>query len=383
MDTYDQGMKVRGDLILGGLACLMSLGVLSSIILFTMHRTEYAWTMLIGFTFAGLFHWVFFILHRQFNKEKTYYQHLTAGTVFLLFFLVTVYNPLSYSEMWVYLLFYPIILGLLESKKVYITWSTIFLAFYFIFLFLDPTQVGWVIENALSILSRLLFGVGSVVVGYLMVMNSSVVKTITIHDTETRSKEHVVYLLNTLVPIVETKTQTSRSEIEQASELMKKIVAHFPEERIHDWEIELLSLAHYVSRVQWPDYLFEKGDKLTSYEFKVVQDHCLLGVKLLGNFPAFSKIKEAFINHHERIDGSGYPFNLKEKDISTLSQILGIVETFLAMTKPRAYREEHSIEAVLKEIKEMSGRTYKKKVVEALVKVLETKSSVESERNVS
>ncbi|MDE5414609.1 HD-GYP domain-containing protein [Alkalihalobacterium chitinilyticum] len=384
MSFLTRELKVRGDHILLGLTSLMTLGVIFSLVLYVFTRSDTSLSMLIGFAFCSLFHWAFYCLHRQFNKNTSLLQHITAGTIFLLFFFVTLYNPLNYIEMWVYLLYFPIILGLLENEKVFRVWGALFLVFYSLFLLMDPTlYMNLVVENMMMIVSRFLFGLGSLVFGYLMVKHLTLVKKLTINDTEIQSKEHVVYVLNTLVPIVETKTQTSRSEIDQSSQLMKKMAAHFPEERIEDWEVELLALAHYVSRVQWPDYLFEKGDKLTSYEFKIVQEHCLLGAKLLGNFQAFERIRTAFLNHHERIDGSGYPYGLKERDISVLAQILGIVETFLAMTKPRVYRDEFSLEEAFSEIEEMSGEIFSADIVAALVTSITDEKIEHKDRNIS
>ncbi|MFV8826239.1 HD-GYP domain-containing protein [Alkalihalobacterium sp. APHAB7] len=384
MSSLTHELKIRGDHILLGLTCLMTLGVILSLVLYVITKDNTSLSMLIGFTFCSLFHWAFYCLHRQFNKNTSLLQHITAGTIFLLFFFVALYNPLNYIEMWVYLLYFPIVLGLLENEKVFRVWGALFLVFYSLFLLIDPTlYMNMVVDNMMMIVSRFLFGLGSLVFGFLMVKHLTLVKKLTINDTEIQSKEHVVYVLNTLVPIVETKTQTSRSEIDQSSQLMKKMAAYFPEERIEDWEVELLSLAHYVSRVQWPDYLFEKGDKLTSYEFKTVQEHCLLGAKLLGNFEAFERIRTAFLNHHERIDGSGYPYGLKERDISVLSQILGVVETFLAMTKPRVYRDEFTLDEAFMEIENMSGEKFSADVVAALVTAISDEKIERSDLNIS
>jgi HD-GYP domain-containing protein (c-di-GMP phosphodiesterase class II) len=187
---------------------------------------------------------------------------------------------------------------------------------------------------------------------------------------EQQMKEHIFRVLNTLVPIVESKSQTTRYEITEMSVLMKKVIHKLPEIEVKEWEIELLSLLHYVSRIQWPEYLFEKREKLTEYEFKVVQNHPMLGYQLLGDFKALENVKEAFLKHHEKTDGTGYPHELDGRNIPKLAQVLGIVECFLAMIKPRAYRRSLSIEEALLELKEFNTDGIYQEVLDSLINVV-------------
>nr|WP_255717079.1 HD domain-containing phosphohydrolase [Salipaludibacillus sp. CUR1] len=150
---------------------------------------------------------------------------------------------------------------------------------------------------------------------------------------------------------------------------------YFPEERIQRWEVELLAVIHFVSRVQWPDYLFEKEERLTDIEFEVVKQHCVMGRDIIGEDAAFSRIRTAAEQHHERIDGKGYPYGLGGEEIAVLSQILGITEAYLAMTTSRAYREALSCEEALGQIRKEKGGTFDPNVVNAFLKVMSGKSS--------
>jgi HD-GYP domain-containing protein (c-di-GMP phosphodiesterase class II) len=112
-------------------------------------------------------------------------------------------------------------------------------------------------------------------------------------------------------------------------------------------------ILQYEAEVRWPDYIFEKHDPLTAYERKIVQNHCELGCKLLGDFHSLAHVKEAFFKHHQRKDGSGYPNNRPGDLIPKLAQILGLVEMYLAMIHPRAYHDPKTKEEALAEIQEL------------------------------
>ncbi|WP_163099426.1 HD-GYP domain-containing protein [Peribacillus alkalitolerans] len=183
-------------------------------------------------------------------------------------------------------------------------------------------------------------------------------------------KEHIFHLLNTLVPLVEGKSRTTRNEIHYTSSLMKKLSFTMPEIKVKAWEIELLALLHYVSRVQWPEYIFEKDERLTHYEFGIVKEHCQLGSKLLGEFTEFNNVKHWFLAHHERIDGSGYPKGLKTNEIPPISQVLGIVETYLAMTSKKPYREALSYEAVISELRNLQDVKFDKHLIQQFIFII-------------
>ncbi|MBP1964806.1 HD-GYP domain-containing protein [Paenibacillus aceris] len=78
--------------------------------------------------------------------------------------------------------------------------------------------------------------------------------------------------------------------------------------RVQEWEIDLLSLLHFVSRIKLPDYMFEKEGKLSEFEF--VQEHCYMAKELCEGIPDFQEVEKSFLYHHEKVDGTGYPYCL-------------------------------------------------------------------------
>ena len=77
------------------------------------------------------------------------------------------------------------------------------------------------------------------------------------------------------------------------------------------------------------------------------------------------------LEHHERLDGSGYPQGLRGEGILLEARILGVADVVEAMSSRRPYRPAHDIKKALEEIKEKSGRLFDGRVVEACLKVVE------------
>ncbi len=220
---------------------------------------------------------------------------------------------------------------------------------------------------------------GSFIVGWIILTHVSYLRDGFMEESDDRNKRYVFRMIHSLIPIVERKSQTTAKEIDQMTALIKRIMEEFPDEAIRDWEIQLISLIHYVSRIKWPDYVFEKQGKLTSYEYEIIQEHCFLGRDLFEDHPSFRRVIEAISFHHERFDGTGYPFQLKGDEIPLPAQVLGIVESYLAMTTPRSYREALPPEEAFKEIQAMENLGFESRIVHALRRALKFPEKLEGD----
>jgi len=113
-----------------------------------------------------------------------------------------------------------------------------------------------------------------------------------------------------------------------------------------------------------------KPGRLNDLEFQLVQkhvDHCYLFVKDI-HFPF--PLAEIIYQHHERLDGSGYPRKLKGKKILLEARILAVSDVLEAMTSHRPYRAALGIEEAIKELKSGSGTRYDSKVVNIALKLI-------------
>lgn len=106
-----------------------------------------------------------------------------------------------------------------------------------------------------------------------------------------------------------------------------------------DKETLILSCFYYdIGKLQLPYNVLWKPGKLTPEEFAIVQKHPALGYQILNGTSVNQHIRNVAAQHHERMDGSGYPFRSKGNMIDVFSRYAGIIDTYIAMASPRSYR---------------------------------------------
>ena len=133
--------------------------------------------------------------------------------------------------------------------------------------------------------------------------------------------------------------------------------------------IVFASLCHDVGKVFVPIEVLNKTESLTAEEFELIKKHPADGAKMAqGTF--MENLDGIICQHHERIDGTGYPYGLKGDEILLEAKIIAIADSFDAMTSDRSYRKAMDMGVAFKELKSLSGIHYDEKVVEALEKVL-------------
>jgi putative two-component system response regulator len=99
---------------------------------------------------------------------------------------------------------------------------------------------------------------------------------------------------------------------------------------------------HDVGKIGIPDAVLLKPSRLTSGEAAVMRQHTIIGERLCGDLRSLVAVRPIVRSHHERLDGSGYPDALRGDAIPLAAQIIGIVDTFDAVTTTRPYRPARS-----------------------------------------
>lgn len=100
----------------------------------------------------------------------------------------------------------------------------------------------------------------------------------------------------------------------------------------------LCGLLHDIGKLAIPDRIIKKPSKLTDEEYKIVKTHTIKGYDILKDQDINIHIKNTALMHHEKCDGSGYPFGLKGNKIDPFAKIVGIADVYDAMTAARVYR---------------------------------------------
>lgn len=142
-------------------------------------------------------------------------------------------------------------------------------------------------------------------------------------------------------------------------------------------QLQQAAMLHDIGTIYIPASILNKKGALTSDEWSDVKRHTLIGEDIIASIAAngeteLQDIKEIIGQHHEKLDGSGYPRGLVGEDIRFEAQILAVSDTYTALRSARPYREAFSKEAALDEVLRLSGTHFSPKVVEHLVN-LETR----------
>lgn len=156
----------------------------------------------------------------------------------------------------------------------------------------------------------------------------------------------------------------------------KLAVAIGQELGLSDDQIEGLRLAgniHDIGKIYVPAEILSKPGKLSDIEFGLIKIHAQVGYDILKNIDFPWPIAKTVLQHHERLDGSGYPAGLKGDDILLEAKILGVSDVVEAMASYRPYRPALSISDALDEISKNSGKLYDSKVVDACLKLFKEK----------
>jgi putative two-component system response regulator len=140
--------------------------------------------------------------------------------------------------------------------------------------------------------------------------------------------------------------------------------------------INFASQFHDIGMIGVPDNILLKPDKLTESEFEIIKGHTRMGSSILNGtvFPVIKMAETIALQHHERWDGSGYPYGLKGEDIAIESRIVIICDQYDALSMKKPYKEPLSEEKILDILTIGDGRTmpnhFDPEVLEAFKRLL-------------
>lgn len=132
-------------------------------------------------------------------------------------------------------------------------------------------------------------------------------------------------------------------------------------------ELGLAALLHDVGMLKLPDAVYLKVENLSEKEFQLVRAHTTLGYKILKGFSVSEEIALAAEEHHERLDGSGYPKKLQGDKISFYSRIVAVVCSYDAITSKRMFKTQNDAHAAVMELLKGRNKSYDENVIRSLI----------------
>lgn len=132
--------------------------------------------------------------------------------------------------------------------------------------------------------------------------------------------------------------------------------------------LRIAGLLHDVGKIGIPDRILRKPGTLTDAEYRVVQQHVVLGDAIVRDLPDLETIRAAIRHHHERWDGDGYVEGLAGEAIPLLARVIAVGDTFSAMTTDRPYRKALGVDEALRRLEDAAGSQLEERLVAAFVR---------------
>jgi putative nucleotidyltransferase with HDIG domain len=155
-----------------------------------------------------------------------------------------------------------------------------------------------------------------------------------------------------------------------ARDIAKRLLLSEEEQQL----AHLCGLLHDIGKVGLPAGLLEKPGALTLEERRRMEEHCLIGERILSKVEGYTEIAKVVRHHHERIDGNGYPDGISGTDIPLISRILTVADAYNAMTSGRPYRDAMPSRVARFRLAQAVGSQFDTTVVAAFEAILATAS---------
>jgi PAS domain S-box-containing protein len=180
-------------------------------------------------------------------------------------------------------------------------------------------------------------------------------------------------IVKVLMLTVEMRDPYTSGHQQRVSNLARTIATYMDLSKEKIEAIRIAGVIHDLGKISIPADILTKPGSLTVHEFGIIKTHSQVGYDILKQVDLPGSVDQILLQHHERMDGSGYPSGLKGKDILIEARILGVADVVEAMASHRPYRPAHAIDSALQEISKNKGTIYDPEVVDTCLKLFTEK----------
>ena len=171
-----------------------------------------------------------------------------------------------------------------------------------------------------------------------------------------------------LAEAIDAKDPYTRGHSDRVRRMSLRITASlgFTEERMEI--LEYGALLHDIGKIGIKDEILRKPGALTPEEYQTIQEHPLIGVKIVEGIEFFKDKIPMIRNHHEHFDGKGYPDGLAGETIPLEARIIAVPDAFDAMASLRPHRSAMPLEDILLEMEKYKGKQFDPKILEIFLR---------------
>ena len=184
---------------------------------------------------------------------------------------------------------------------------------------------------------------------------------------------HVLFIgsLRAFVAAIDAKDPYTRGHSERVAAMSRMISKYLglAEEQQH--KIWIGALLHDVGKIGVEDHVLRKAGKLSEDEFEQMKLHTVIGAEIMTAIEQLKDMIPAIRSHHEAWNGRGYPDGLKGEQIPLFARIVGVADTFDAITTNRPYQKAYSLQFAVETITRLTGSRFDAKIVTAFLRAFE------------
>ncbi|MEH6938156.1 HD domain-containing phosphohydrolase [Bacillus sp. JJ664] len=193
-------------------------------------------------------------------------------------------------------------------------------------------------------------------------------------------------VIRTLAKVLDARDPYTSGHSERVAKYSRWIAENMGMDAKTIEELYKAALLHDIGKIGIPDEILRKTSRLTNEEYIVIKTHPIIGAEILSEINSKGKITsliETAKFHHERLDGSGYPNRLIGDEIPLFAKIVGVADTFDAMTTDRPYHKGLSFEEGIIELERCKDTLFDDHIVHSFIKSLKERKYVNREQSKS
>lgn len=185
-----------------------------------------------------------------------------------------------------------------------------------------------------------------------------------------KAESFSIELLERLDRIASIRDNDTHDHTQRVGELSMMIAEQLELQPDETFKIRMAAPLHDIGKVGIPDSILLKKGPLDTEEWKIMKSHTIIGSKILeGNDEILKCAKNIALYHHEKYDGSGYLYGLKESEIPLEARITTVADAFDAMMSKRPYKPEKSVQESIGEIMKNSGSQFDPRIVDLFIRI--------------
>ena len=194
-----------------------------------------------------------------------------------------------------------------------------------------------------------------------------------LQKTLERLRKSIAVTIQVMVSAIEVRDPYTAGHQMRVADLARSIATEMGLNKDKIEGIRMAGSIHDIGKLAIPSEILAKPTKLTDLEFSLIKEHSQSGYEMLKNVESPWPLAEILYQHHERMNGSGYPRKLKGEEIIIEARIIAVADVVEAMASHRPYRPGLGLDAALEEIEKNKGIAYDNDVVDACLRLFREK----------